>query len=281
MKKLKQKVISDYGSWESFVPTKLSSGKEKEEGKEGEEEEEEGLPEPTDEIRAKWVQEQEDMCKRISVLSDDVTIDVRRVAGVDISFVKDSAVYACVAVVVLEYPSQAVVYEGYEMVKLQEPYIPGFLGFREVPFFAEVLRRVPPECAPQLVLVDGNGVHHPRGCGSASQLGVLLGVPTVGVAKKFLDADGLRRGEVEAEFARTCGATPGASMPLRGRDGRTLGMALRPPTSHVPLYVSVGHAVSLRQAVEVVLQCCVHRVPEPIRQADLRSRAFLRDHHFN
>lgn len=262
-------VVRDYGSWETFIQ---SSPDEK-------------LPEPTEEIREKWIKEQEEIRSKILVLSDgdgDIS-DIKKVAGVDISFVKNSDIDACVAVVVLEYPSLRVLYEGYEMVKLREPYIPGFLAFREVPFFVQVIRRIPPEYAPQLVFVDGNGVLHPRGCGSASHLGVLLGIPTVGVAKQFLVAGGLTRDAVEAEFAATCGATPGSYMLLRGctDGGAVLGAALRGPTSKVPLYVSVGHMVSLEKAVQVVLKCCLHRIPEPIRQADLLSRKFLRDHHYN
>lgn len=261
------KIITDLGSWETF---KLSSL-------------DETLPEPTPEIREKWVKEQEEIRKRVQIPDDDDDdrLDVQRIAGVDISFVKGSAVDACVAVVVLEYPSLRAVYEGYEMVKLREPYISGFLAFREAPFFVQVIRRIPPECAPQLVVVDGNGVLHPRGCGSATHLGVLLGLPTVGVAKKFLAVDGLERGAVEEAFARECGATPGSHMLLRGRtSGAVLGAAVRPRSSRVPLYVSPGHMISLRQSIEVVLGCCVYRIPEPTRQADLRSRTFIKDHFY-
>lgn len=266
-------VERDYGSWETFVQ---SSPDEK-------------IPEPTEETRKKWIEIQEGLRSQVQVLSDsegeepDDLSDIQRIAGVDISFVKDSNIDACVAVVVLEFPSLRVLYEGYEMVKLREPYIPGFLAFREVPFYVQVIKRVPPRYAPHLVVVDGNGILHPRGCGSASHLGVLLGVPTIGVAKKFLDVGGLERRVVEAEFASECGKTPGSYMLLRGGTdgGPVLGAALRSPTSKNPLYVSVGHLTSLKKAIQIVLKCCLHRIPEPTRQADLCSRRFLRDHNYN
>lgn len=263
-------IVRDFGSWETFT---TSSPNEK-------------LPEPTEEIRTKWIKEQEELRKQVKILPDtkdnNDTSDIQRIAGVDISFVKESELDACVAVVVLEYPSMRVLYEGYDMVKLNEPYIPGFLAFRESPFFVQVIKRIPPEFMPQLIVVDGNGVLHYRGCGSASHLGVLLGIPTVGVAKKFLNVGGLVKEEVEAAFAEKCGTTPGSYMLLCDTtSGAVLGAAVRPPTSKNPLYVSVGHMISLKKAISVVLKCCVHRIPEPTRQADLCSRKFLRDHNYN
>ena len=137
----------------------------------------------------------------------------------------------------------------------------------------------------QVVLVDGCGVLHPRGIGSASQLGVVTGIPTVGVAKALLHVDGLRRSTIQAAMdAAAAASTTGLAtedrepgqMQLMSEMGDVLGVALRAGAGKNPVYVSVGHCVSLDTAVELVQTCCRYRVPEPVRQADIRSRAQAR-----
>ena len=151
---------------------------------------------------------------------------------------------------------------------------------------------------PQLLIVDGNGVVHPRGCGLASHVGVMAGLPTVGCAKTFLHVDGLetkgvreaikgvgsreggREGEEggeEEDVDTGTSSSSSRSLPLVGASGRTLGMAFRPPGIINPLYISVGTGISLPKAMRVIEACCKHRVPEPVRQADLRSRAWIRE----
>ncbi|XP_050175248.1 endonuclease V isoform X3 [Myiozetetes cayanensis] len=128
----------------------------------------------------------------------------------------------------------------------------------------------------QVLLVDGNGVLHHRGFGVACHLGVLTDLPCVGVAKNLLQVDGLVRDELHREQIRSLQRS-GDTFPLTGTSGRVLGMALRSyHNSSKPLYVSVGHRVSLDTAVRLVGSCCRYRVPEPIRQADIRSREYIR-----
>ncbi|KAL4458824.1 hypothetical protein ABPG75_013689 [Micractinium tetrahymenae] len=240
---------------------------------------------------------------------------------------------AVAALVVLSFPGLVLLHvELLELPALGAPYLPGFLGFREVPAYMELLRRAAEKGVhPQLLLVDGSGVLHPRRCGSASHLGVLSGLPTVGVAKTLLHVDGLPgEKEVRAAVAAAldaaaqplpgCGspasvqalqagsssrsaaaAGAGGSMhplpgggcwlPLVGAHGEELGAALcaggaagsncgtcdsRLLASRRPSFVSVGHRIGLASALAVVQRCCRHRVPEPIRQADLLSRAEVR-----
>ena len=124
------------------------------------------------------------------------TIDVtaaRLVGGVDISFVKDSESDACAALVILDAQSLAVVHESYRRVQVSAPYIPGFLAFREVNFLLDMvheLQRDLPEFVPDVIMVDGNGILHPNRFGLASHLGVMCGIPTVGIGKKCT-CDGL------------------------------------------------------------------------------------------
>ncbi|XP_016786139.2 endonuclease V isoform X16 [Pan troglodytes] len=213
---------------------------------------------------------------------------LQRVGGVDVSFVKGDSVRACASLVVLSFPELEVtwedaelevVYEESRMVSLTAPYVSGFLAFREVPFLLELvqqLREKEPGLMPQVLLVDGNGVLHHRGFGVACHLGVLTDLPCVGVAKKLLQVDGLENNALHKEKIRLL-QTRGDSFPLLGDSGTVLGMALRShDRSTRPLYISVGHRMSLEAAVRLTCCCCRFRIPEPVRQADISSREHIR-----
>lgn len=136
------------------------------------------------------------------------------------------------------------------------PYVPGFLGFREVPFVLDALSRLPRP--PDLVFVDGHGISHPRGCGIAAHLGVLIDRPTIGVAKSILV------GRPEGEL----GDAPGSTVPLVWK-GRRIATVLRTKRRVQPVYVSIGHRVSEESAVRHVLDWLAgYRLPEPTRWAD-------------
>ncbi|XP_057570057.1 endonuclease V isoform X5 [Hippopotamus amphibius kiboko] len=204
---------------------------------------------------------------------------LQRVGGVDVSFVKGDSVSACASLVVLSYPELEVVYEDCCMVSLTAPYVSGFLAFREMPFLVEAVQRLrekEPRLMPQVLFVDGNGVLHHRGFGVACHLGVLTDLPCIGVAKKLLQVDGLENNALHKEKIRLLKAG-GDSFPLLGGSGTILGMALKSHDhSTKPLYVSVGHKVSLEAAVRLTHGCCKFRIPEPVRQADIRSRDYIR-----
>ncbi|XP_074175492.1 endonuclease V isoform X4 [Rhinolophus sinicus] len=128
----------------------------------------------------------------------------------------------------------------------------------------------------QVLLVDGNGVLHHQGFGVACHLGVLTDLPCIGVAKKLLQVDGLENNARHKEKIRLL-QTGGDTFPLMGDSGAILGMALKSHDhSTKPLYVSVGHKVSLETAVRLTRSCCRFRIPEPVRQADIRSRDYIR-----
>ncbi|XP_058222506.1 uncharacterized protein LOC131332345 isoform X4 [Rhododendron vialii] len=172
---------------------------------------------------------------------------LKYVGGVDISFAKDDPSVACGTLVVLDLQTLEVVYEDYSAVTLHIPYVPGFLAFREVPILLQLLEKMK-TCDhpfyPQMLMVDGNGILHPRG-------------------KQLLETKG----------------THDDILTLRGDSGRTWGAAMRSnPGSFKPIYISVGHRVSLATAVKIARMTSKYRVPEPIRQADIRSRDYLRKH---
>ncbi|NWV26662.1 ENDOV Endonuclease, partial [Origma solitaria] len=199
---------------------------------------------------------------------------LERVGGVDLSYIKGDDSRACASLVVLSYPSLEVLYQDCHMVAVSAPYVAGFLAFREVPFLVEAVQRLQqeePQLQPQVLLVDGNGLLHPRGFGTACHLGVLTDLPCIGVAKNLLHVDGLARDELHREQVRSLQRS-GETFPLTGTSGKVLGMVLRSyNNSSKPLYVSVGHRVSLDTAVRLVKACCRFRIPEPIRQVRHRQ----------
>jgi deoxyribonuclease V len=184
------------------------------------------------------------------------TWDERRitaVAGCDVHF--PSKQVARAAVVVLSFPGLKVLEEVSGETACSFPYIPGLLSFRELPALLPLLGGL--RRAPDLVLCDGQGIAHPRRLGLASHLGLFLGLPTVGCAKSRLVGK-----------HRDPGRQKGAMAPLCDEAGGTLGTVLRTRDNTRPLFVSVGHLVTLRKSVEVVLRCCPrYRIPEPLRKA--------------
>ncbi|KAM9314538.1 endonuclease V-like isoform 1-T5 [Pholidichthys leucotaenia] len=242
---------------------------------------------PTEELVSQWESEQARL--RLQVVDEDMEdwqrnpdfSGLERVAGVDVSFIKGDDVNACAQLVVLSYPDLELLYEESQMVTLTAPYIAGFLAFRETPFLLEALRRLEenrPALVPQVVFVDGNGLFHYREFGLACHLGVLSGLPCVGVAKNLLQVEGVYKSE-EHQSQIAALQRGGDSFPLTAASGKVLGKALRSSDkSSKPVYVSVGHKISLDSAVRLTHACCRYRVPEPIRQADCRSREYLRTH---
>jgi deoxyribonuclease V len=184
------------------------------------------------------------------VLEVDRFSAIRRIAGIDAGFPDDGAVTRVAEVV------EAVVVEA----PTRFPYVPGLLSFREVPVMLEALERL--ARAPDIVLVDGHGRAHPRRFGSACHLGVLCGIPSVGVGKSRLCGS-----HDEPDLER------GAWTSLVHND-EAIGAVVRTRRKVSPVYVSVGHGVSLPSAIDLVLDCAPRfRLPEPIRAADkLASR---------
>ena len=124
---------------------------------------------------------------------------------------------------------------------------------------------------------------HTRGYGLACHLGVLLGIPTVGVGKEYFCVKDIPLTQKTARVkGKEHNKKKGDWMPLQGKSGRIWGAALQGTEKGTnPIYVSVGHNISLNTAAELVTRCCLHRIPEPVRLADLRSRDYLKDHGYN
>lgn len=178
---------------------------------------------------------------------------VRHVAGADVGFERGGGI-SCAAVAVLSFPELELVEHAVARLPTRFPYVPGLLSFREIPVLLAALDKL--RITPDLILCDGQGLAHPRRFGIASHLGVYCGIPTIGVAKSRLI------GEHGQPMQRR-----GAWVPLRDK-GETIGAVLRSRTYTEPIYVSIGHRVSLPLAVRYVMACTTkYRLPETTRWA--------------
>ena len=178
--------------------------------------------------------------------------NIETVAGCDVAFAKEAAV------------AVAVLYRLRDLKLLETalargpaplPYIPGFLSFRETPCLLKAIRKLRQK--PDVILVDGQGIAHPRGLGLASHLGLMLGIPSIGCAKSKLVGSyrepASERGSLSCLFLHH----------------RPVGMVVRTRARVRPVFVSPGHLITLAEAVQIVLKLSPrYRLPEPLRMAD-------------
>jgi deoxyribonuclease V len=187
------------------------------------------------------------------VTRDESPRELRTVAGMDVSYDRRSP-WIFAAVVVLSLPTFEVVDQADVRTRATFPYVPGLLSFRESPAGLAAWERL--RTRPDCLLCDGHGLAHPRRFGFACHFGLLVGLPTIGCAKSVLVGEYQRPG-------RARGSTSDLT-----HEGEVIGAALRTREATSPIFVSVGHRVSLSSAVAAVLACCPrYRIPEPIRHA--------------
>ncbi|MBX2999442.1 MAG: deoxyribonuclease V [Caldilineaceae bacterium] len=185
---------------------------------------------------------------------------IETVAGIDMS-VREDRVQA--AVVVLRLPKLERIDTAIWRGPVEFPYISGLLSFREVPAVLRALAQL--RIVPDLLMTDSQGKAHPRRLGLASHLGVLLDIPAIGVAKTRLIGD--PAGELPVE--------QGSYVPLLDH-GDVVGALLRTRARVNPVYVSIGHRITLPEAIALTLSCTQgYKLPEPTRQAHLLSRGEL------
>ncbi len=183
---------------------------------------------------------------------------VETVAGIDVSIRGDTAQ---AAIAVLRLPELERVDEAIHRCDVPFPYVPGLLSFREMPAILPALERL--SIQPDVLMTDSQGFAHPRRFGLACHLGVLLGWPALGVAKSRLT--GTPAGELDTE--------KGAHVPLVD-DGEQVGALLRTRTDVNPVYVSIGHRMTLDDAVRITLDCSPrYKIPEPTRHAHRLSQS--------
>jgi len=189
------------------------------------------------------------------VIKKDVLTDVKTVGGIDVTFEKEkenpTKAWACM--VIIELPALKPLYHKVVEDKVNFPYIPTFLAFRELPIMLKLYQIL--DFKPDAVFIDGQGISHPRGCGIASHFGVETGAVSVGIAKKKLCGEYQHPGENRGSFSYLV------------YKNEIVGAVLRTRDKVKPIYVSIGHKISLETAIELVLKTSIYRIPEPLRLA--------------
>jgi deoxyribonuclease V len=204
---------------------------------------------------------QKELASRVDVRTPLTRCEL--VAGADVSYNRFSTTFFA-GVVVLRVADCAVVEtQGAVLHDVTFPYVPGLLSFREAPVLLEAFARVQAE--PDAVMLDGQGIAHPRRLGLASHVGLWLQRPCLGCAKSKLTGRYQEPGE-----------KPGSLAPLLA-GGEVVGDVVRTRKKTQPVFVSAGHLIDLPSAVRLVLATCRgYRLPEPTRQAHLHVNALRR-----
>lgn len=293
-----------------------------------------------------WIKIQKTLKKKI-ILESNFETPIQYVAGMDISFSSIDNKNAIASLVVLDFETMNLVYERYEPCQMLEPYIPGFLAFREVDILCNIWMNMVQDVEnnkleaklemkieeksdnkgtidqfnlinsqstntihsistnstqpinikhknqrpikkklmnnafkltkiPSVVLLDGNGIHHHNYFGLACHFGILMNVPSIGVAKNFLEIHGMNRAyekELEEQLNTHEISHVFAKSP---KTKKVLSALIRSENSKKPVFASPGHLVSMEDCVNIVKKCLIHKNPEPIRKADLGSRNIVR-----
>jgi deoxyribonuclease V len=194
------------------------------------------------------------------IILEDRLGKVRHVAGVDMAINEENE-RAHAAVVLLTYPELEVVERHIYEEPLRMPYIPGLLSFREAPCVLGAFRKLRQQ--PDLVMVDGQGIAHPRRIGIAAHLGLWLELPTIGCAKSILTG---------TYDKAALGEEAGSYVPLTYKK-EVIGAVVRTRTRVNPMIISPGHMISLETSIKYVLACSKgYRLPEPTRLADKLSK---------
>jgi len=194
---------------------------------------------------------QESLLNRL-VLHDDFGA-IKTVAGVDVGFEENNTITRA-AIAVLDFKSLELIESAIARRPTTFPYVPGLLSFREIPAVLQAMLEL--KQTPDLLLCDGQGVAHPRRFGIAAHLGLLTDIPAVGVAKSRLIGT---HGDVPLE--------KGSHVPLMNK-GEQIGVVLRTRTNVKPLFISPGHRVGMKSAIDFVMRCTTrYRLPETTRWA--------------
>jgi deoxyribonuclease V len=182
------------------------------------------------------------------------------IAGVDAAFFQDKVIGV---VCLYAYPHMNLVEETHAVTKVLFPYIPGYLSFREGPVIMKAIQGL--RIKPDVIIFDGQGIAHPAGLGIATHIGVLLDIPTIGCAKSRLIGEYKDPGPKKRNQS------------LLRHNKKIVGAVLRTKDNTRPLFVSPGHRIDLKNAIEIVLACTrKYRIPEPIRRADFVSKKIKR-----
>lgn len=192
------------------------------------------------------------------VISEDEFEKIERISGVGVAFSKDQDKIS-VACINFSFPQLQILDQILEKRNCDFPYSPGLFAFSVGPAILSILDKIE---KPDLVILPGRGVDHPRKLGLASHLGVLLDIPTVACSKRPL-----WRNHPEPSMEK------GAHVFMEDKDRKLIGAVVRTKEKVKPIYVTIGHKISIQTAVKIVLECSTnYRIPEPLRHAQILAR---------
>jgi endonuclease V len=229
-------------------------------------------------LKLKWLNYQNKNSKKI-IKNDCINLNnIKYIGGFDISFSKINNQKACVYLTIIDFKTNEIVYEDYLLCEMDIEYISGFLGFREIPHYSKLFKKLIDnniKYYPDIILFDGYGILHQRNFGLASHFGYEFNIPTIGVAKSLLFIDGLDNSIID-DFLIKC-KNKGDYIELIGKTTNNIyGVAVKSSNnSKNPIYISIGHKISLKTAIEIILKTCKYKIPEPIRNSDIKSKNFL------
>ena len=198
----------------------------------------------------KLKEEQIKLSKKVIIKDSFEKLDL--IAGIDTSYSQDDAI---AAIVVCSYETMEVIEKVFARTRAKIPYVSEFLAYREGPAISEAYSML--KSIPDILMFDGNGILHPRRCGLASHMGVLLDAPSIGIAKSLLI------GEIKGSIVYV------------DMEARAESVATREHAR--PIYVSPGNKISLRTSVEIVKKCMrfPHKLPEPLHLAHKYSKEIM------
>jgi deoxyribonuclease V len=218
-------------------------------------------PEVPKELKESLKQQQKELVDQIVIAPLDT--EVTLVAGCDSSFLQGGD-YILSVFVVLRYPDLEMIECKYHVSEVELPYIPGLLAFREMPNVLKAYEKL--ENEPDLIFVDGHGMSHPRKMGIATHLGVTLNKPTIGVAKKRLTGKYEEPGPDVGEVTELT------------RYGDVIGKVLRNRKRSNPIFISIGHKITLDEAFDWVRATSTkYRLPQPTHVADAQSKLLKKE----
>jgi deoxyribonuclease V len=200
-------------------------------------------------------QEQTTLSQHIKTYDDFNEIET--VGGIDVAYPQNEFEPACAAYILINYHTKKILEETTITTPTTFPYISGYLTYRELPLIQALAQQW--KQPPDVLMIDGNGILHPRGCGLASHAGLTLDVPTIGVAKNLLI------GIIQNNRIMVDGAPRGIAYHSS-------------PHAKKPLFLSSGHRISLETSKTVIQHCCITKHPEPLKQAHHLATETLRQH---
>lgn len=219
--------------------------------------------------------------KSLEIIKSDTfdICDIKLIGGLDISFDKFDNSRGCAYITIFDIIKKKIVYEHHIICKLTMPYVSGFLGFRENKTYVQLLNEIKknkPDMYPHVLMIDGFGILHHRGFGSASHLGYDTGLPTIGIAKTLLCVDNMNEHQIKEDFKKTC-LKKNDYIDLVGSSGTKYGVAYKSSDNSLnPIFISIGNKISIETAIKITSNTCdKYRIPEPIRNSDIKSKIHL------